>query len=253
MNDFFVLVFSLIMLGLSAFFILFFVTWNKKTIQYQKKLSELKTKAQRELLRATIEGQEMERKRISENLHDDIGPLLSSLKIQARNLSKDPSVYNDFIETLNSAIQNVKRVSQKLSPLVFEELGLNRAVEHICHQTSEMSGIKIKLNWNHAMESHLPKQKQLGCFRIVQEAMNNVLKHARADTILLSSTIAEDGTLNILIEDNGIGMPVPDPSFSGLGIKNMEARAESMNAVLKVIALNPGTKIQLTIPKNTHA
>lgn len=251
MNEYFVFVFSSIMLFLTAFFILFFVTWNRKSLKYQKYLHDLKTKSQRDLLRATIAGQEKERKRIAENLHDDMGPLLSSLKLQAKSLAKDPSNYEEFQSTVNTAIQNIKSVSKKLSPLVFEELGLNKAVRHTVDQMTQITGIDTRFQWDAGLENTLAEPHQLGCFRIIQEAMNNVVKHAQATSMSVISEIRESGETIIKIEDDGIGIQPNKSANIGLGLSNMEARAESMNAKLHISSTNSGTCIVLTIPKNT--
>ncbi len=248
MNESIIIYMSFVMFSLCAFFIIILITWNVRSLKSQKRFHEIEQEGRRNLLKATIEGQELERKSIAENLHDDIGPLLSSLKLQVRNLVYDPPTQKVFLDTIDLAVGEIRRVLQKLSPLVFEELGLNESVRHICNEFKKLSKLALVLKWDDTIEASLDREKKLAIFRIIQEALNNILKHAHATDVEIIALMKGDGDWQIDITDNGIGIQLDAGKQIGLGMSSMLARAESMNAKLIFTSKGKGASLVLTIP-----
>ncbi|MCB0694959.1 MAG: hypothetical protein H6568_08570 [Lewinellaceae bacterium] len=239
---------SFFFLFLCIFFIVMLITWNKRSISNLRRQHALAQDTQRKLLKATIAGQELERKVIAENLHDDIGPLLSSLKLQVRNRSNDPDFQANFSDTLDLAVGEIRRVSQRLSPLIFEELGLNKAVRYVSDEFVNLSGIALELNWDDRIQDQLNQERKLAIFRILQEALNNVVKHAGAKQVTITAAISEDGRCLIDIQDDGCGIQGGAEARLGLGMNSMMARAESMDATFAISSTGRGTCLTLTIP-----
>lgn len=239
---------SIFFLCLCLFFIIILITWNKRSLRNQQRLHEMEKEGQRNLLKATIAGQELERKIIAENLHDDIGPLLSSLKLQVRNLRSDPEFQSSFLATLDLAVSEIRRVLQRLSPLIFEELDLNEAIRHVCKEFIRLSGISLELNWDKDIQNQLSQDKKLAIFRILQEALNNTLKHSNATNVMVKANHFGSDRWVIEIEDDGRGIAQSPAETMGLGMSSMIARAQSMNATLEITSKGKGTCLILTIP-----
>lgn len=250
MNESIVLSISIFLLCLCAFFIIILMTWNKRSLNHQKRLHEMEQENQRNLLKATIAGQEEERKHIAENLHDDIGPLLSSIKLKMRHLGGDPARQKPVLETIDLAVSEIRRVLQRLSPLVFEEKGLNEAVRFVCMEFRKVSDIHLELTWEASIQEELDRERKLAIFRIIQEALNNIIKHSQASRVSILAQKIEKGGYQIDIEDNGIGMQQNLGGQIGLGMNSMMARAETMHAKLVITSRGKGTCLILTIPKD---
>ncbi|MCF8239462.1 MAG: hypothetical protein K9I85_14970 [Saprospiraceae bacterium] len=248
MSESIVLAISFFLLCFCAFFIIILMTWNKRSLRNQQRLHEMEKEGQRNLLKATIAGQELERKIIAENLHDDVGPLLSSLKLQVRNLRSDPEFQSSFLGTLDLAVGEIRRVLQRLSPLIFEELGLNEAIRHVCKEFIRLSGMTLDLDWDDDIQNQLSQDKKLAIFRILQEALNNSLKHSNAANVMIHARLSEPEQWVIEIEDDGRGIVQTSTDSLGLGMSSMIARAQSMNATLEITSRGKGTCLILTIP-----
>ena len=248
MNESIIITISIFLLCFCAFFIIMLMTWNKRSLNHHKHLHELKQENQRNLLKATIAGQEEERKHIAENLHDDIGPLLSSIKLKMRHLGGDPARQKPVLETIDLAVSEIRRVLQRLSPLVFQEKGLNEAVRFVCMEFKKVSDIHLELTWEASIQEELGRERKLAIFRILQEALNNIIKHSGASKVTILAQKTEDGAYQIEIEDNGIGMQHNLGDQIGLGMNSMMARAETMHAKLVITSRGKGTCLILTIP-----
>lgn len=248
-----VLLFAFLMLSISGFFLFFLVLWNRKSLKNQRRIHELQAARNRELLRATINGQEVERKRLAENLHDDIGPLLSALKMQSKGLIKNDDKSDDFIETLELAIKSVRRVSSQMSPAVFEELGLSQGIHHIVSRFEKYEPIKIKTSWDASIDNILSSDFALSVYRIIQECLTNIYRHASAKKIdIVGEVLKSKNTINISIKDDGKGFSPPSDENCGLGLKNIKARVESMNGDISISSSKQGTLISIIIPQNQN-
>ncbi|MCB0714255.1 MAG: sensor histidine kinase [Ignavibacteriae bacterium] len=231
---------ALIVLVLVVMIVLFTLLYQRKVLQQQMSLQDLEVNFQRELLAATLESQEVEQSRIARDLHDSVGVMLSTLQLILKNYGsrggadeKGKEVIAKSTEILGSTIETVRRISHDLHPPELELLGLQATLEQTTHTINQTRELEVYLEFSTEF-GRLPIKYELLLFRIIQELLNNTLKHSGAsevDIILRE----ERGTITLLYTDNGKGIPehlfnVKESGVRGLGLKNIESRARSLGA-----------------------
>ncbi len=204
--------------------------------------------------------QEEERKRISRELHDDTAQALFAISRQMDNFIRDNVglsqqqriALQDIRQRIGVTLQGIRRFSQDLRPSIIDDLGLLPAVQWLVKQKAEDSGIDISLKIN-GKEQRLLPEMELILFRIIQEALNNIGKHAAATKADVRLEFA-DSQLTVAIKDNGKGFRLPDAvgdlSSSGkLGLVGMNERVSLLGGAL-VIQSKPGegTTVDLSVP-----
>jgi signal transduction histidine kinase len=208
---------------------------------------------------AIIEGQEEERKRFARELHDGIGQMLTGLKLHAEKLrqvqfedEKQRKRFDQLVRLIQDTIQTTRQISYNLMPSVLADFGLNSALKLLCEQTAESTGLKIRYQ-SSVNRLQLNSQTEIGLYRIAQEALNNAVKHATADNIVIK--LDENQNCVILqIEDDGKGFLICNfkskqgSVLSQNGIENMRTRAKLMAGDL-VITSYPqnGTLLKITV------
>ena len=211
----------------------FVLVYMRKQHQQQEEMSRINELHQRNLLEASVDSQENVRRQIGGDLHDDIGTLLSATRIQLSLLGKQVKtneMATDFFkqtnELLNDAINNVRRISKELMPATLDQFGLEIGLKEFTEKYSSVTGLKVSFNSAGIDESKFSKKIALIFFRIVQELVNNSLKHAEASQIDLTLS-QTDTNLYLTVQDNGKGFDLQEvmanPS-SGIGIRNIESR-----------------------------
>src|SRR5699024_4646460 len=187
--------------------------------------------------------QEAERKRISENLHDGIGQQL--LVIKNRIISSgDPEVK----KLLDDAIEEVRLISRDLHPFLLKEMGITKAIQHTIQRIDENTKLFISTDIDN-IDGLTTKENELNIYRIVQEAMSNILKHAHADAARVSIKNLGN-TIIISIRDNGIGFDFNEKyeDAQSLGLKTLMERARFINGDMKVTSKhNGGTILEFQI------
>jgi len=203
---------------------------------------------------ALIDGQELERHRISRELHDGLGQNLVGIKLRLENIVNED--FDKTNETLNkvksyfsSAIDELRRISNNLRPSILSELGLISALETLCSEFS--------LNTNSPCEfsyfgnfNNIPQKTSTYLYRIAQEGLNNIAKHAMA-TLINVQIIENNKNYILIIEDNGIGFVFDNKLLiKGNGIYNMRERATLLNGSLTIESKpDLGTTLRIKIPK----
>ncbi len=204
-------------------------------------------------LKSFIEGEEKERQRLSRELHDGIGQYLVSVKMQLESLlyrdEKDvreqiPKIRTDF----DKIVDEIRRISNNLMPSVLEAFGIVFAIRNLCVETSEHTGLKISLDFKGDFES-LNKTIKTYIFRIAQEALNNIVKHARANRVELVLIRQREDVL-FKIRDDGKGFNLQEiKSGTGHGMNNMRERVNLLNGSIEIDShVNKGTQITINIP-----
>ncbi|WP_337873183.1 PAS domain S-box protein [Ignavibacterium sp.] len=204
---------------------------------------------------------EEERATIARELHDELGQILTSIKMNLIMMSKqvlqedesfDKAVFENEINSMNEMIEHsvrrLKKLISELRPEVLDNLGLIPAVEWLIEQFITRSGVKV-IYKTELKNLNLPKQKQLNIYRIIQESLTNVLRHSKATELNLR-IIETENRLNISIQDNGKGFNIEslDPIHS-IGITGMKERAISFGAELKIQSTyGNGTTVLLIVP-----
>ena len=214
------------------------------------------------MVMSLLDSQEEERKRISRELHDGLGQLLTHLKLQTQQClsevaaSGKADLMGDALKTLEQlpslvteAIQEVRSVCRALRPAILDDLGVVAAISALCRKAMQSTGGDLRIDCEISIgEREIPESTKSAIYRIVQEALTNCLKYARADLIQVSLHKGEN-SLVLNIKDDGVGFDVKGMTGSGLGLVSMQERALSHNGTFCVeSAPLRGTDIQVAIP-----
>jgi signal transduction histidine kinase len=218
-------------------FVILFIRNQNKLLKQRENSHQTAMDHQKKLLHAVIHSQEEERKRIGQDLHDEVGGSLSNLRMLINRLNNNAGepdnvppaqVYKQLIDKI---IDDVRNISHNLSPPGLELFGFSEALEELKDIISKAHGSLISIT-NHAVISTdtLPKHVALALIRVLQELVTNTLKHAKANHIGISLFMKSD-LLSIHYTDNGIGYDNRDKNLKkGMGVQNIESRLMMINA-----------------------
>lgn len=230
---------------LIAIVIIFFVI---SVIHYHKRYIQL----QRERIQAQIMIQEQERKRIANDLHDSLGPMLSTVKLYMHSIivsnDADKESLDKASNYIDETINNLREISYNLLPSSLNRNNLIVVVKEYITRISSHNALKIYFDASE--KTIVQKRIEIHLFRIIQEIVHNTIKHSGATTLKLLITNQPD-YLFLVSEDNGRGFNLEGTreGSEGLGLKSMENRCEMINATLKIItAENEGCKIIIKVP-----
>ena len=245
-------VFFILLAFISMFLvlILFFYFSRKKIVQIEVDKKNLEIEHQKELLNSVIITQEEERKRIAQDLHDDISSKLNVVSLNS-HLLKTPNlneselleITNNIIDLTQKALENSRRIAHDLFPPVLEKFGLQAGIEELIEEFTSTK--KVKILFQNSIDFELYSvEKHLHLFRILQELLNNSLRHGKASEISIQfSTL--DNANSCIYSDNGIGFDSSDlENKKGLGMQNIESRINFIGGVYSIkSAPNEGVKI----------
>lgn len=230
--------------------ILFFYFSRKKIIKQEIEKNKLRVNYQKELLKAVIITQEEERKRIAQDLHDDISSKLNivslnSHMLKAKDLSEDEvsEITTNIINLTTKALDNSRRIAHDLLPPVLEKFGLNAGIAELALEFNSSKKVIVTYE-NHIDFNEVETQKHLHIFRILQELMNNSLRHGNAKNITIIFE-SKNGIHTCDYSDNGQGFEVKNQkNQKGLGMKNIEGRVNFINGKMKIKSqINKGTQV----------
>ena len=194
---------------------------------------------EREIFSAIIQTEEKERGRIARDLHDGLGPLLSSLKLYMKvldtstELSRREEIFRNTNEVIDESISLLKQISNNLSPQVLNDFGLASAIQSFCKKISFTKTIDIKFDSN-VYDQRFEKNTEMVLFRILKELVNNTIRHALAQQIQIF-LLRTDKILTLVYGDNGVGFDIKrvlDDRYSGMGISNIVNRIGSIDGKL---------------------
>lgn len=191
-----------------------------------------------------LETQEATARRFSHELHDELGGSLTAIKANLANA--DPQKIEDSIKLIDEAITNVRTLSQLLRPTILDDFGLDAGIRWLAERFSERTGIDA--DYRSHFDGRLADETETHLFRIVQEALTNVARHANASrvTIFLRS---ENGNIRLTLSDNGRGIPQVSPEYTGMGLTGMRARARSAGGDCTISSTTGGgVTIDVTAP-----
>ncbi|NBW38793.1 MAG: sensor histidine kinase [Cytophagia bacterium] len=219
------------------------LTYQIRKIYNERNLLSLSmAKQQKELLKAYVEGTEKERERIARELHDDIGSRLGSLKRFIDSKQRNVELENQ----IDIICRDVRTMSHQLAPPSMQVSGLRQLVQQLTEETSKQTGINIEAQY-YDLPDTMHGETVHHLFRIVQEGLNNIVKHAQASEVDLQFFVHEN-ELVLTIEDNGRGFDT-SKNASGIGLQNMKVRTESLNGHLDISSQpGNGTHIMIRIP-----
>lgn len=226
-------------------------SFNKMSFQLKKQTEEIEEE-KRKSVSSLIDGQEMERQRLSRDLHDSLGQSMLAVKMkleQTKNadIEKNKEIIDQTRELLKDTIQEIRNITNDLMPPVLEAFGLEQGLKNLCKETMANTGIQIEFVSNNIPDS-LNKKLQIYLYRISQESINNITKHSGAD--YASVKIHEQGNQIFLdIFDNGKGF---NPEYTGKncnGIMNIKQRVELLSGECRMTSVpESGTTINIKIP-----
>lgn len=218
-------------------------------IQMKKKLRAFKENEQRllkENQRSILNGEEQERSRLSKEMHDGLGPLLTTLRMNLQAADLGDSTKKQLLLRLDETIGEVRRMSNNLMPNVLVDFGAGEAIGNLLRQIEENFPIRVLYKNDMPAESDIADDIHIALYRIAQESINNTIKHSQATELKVSLSEFEDH-IGFFIADNGIGFD-PNQSSSGNGIRNMKERVKLANGTIDIRTNNKGTTIEVEIP-----
>lgn len=226
------------MLVLAIGMIVFIIFHQRKVIRYQMTLQKLEYDQQKTLLNASIRFQEEERQRIAADLHDDAGPLLATARLYLTenlvNLDKTSqlqSIYNAK-QIIDDTIQLIRNISHSLMPPTLKNFGLESAVNDLFQKISGSGSLNASCRF-HDYRERLLADQELIIFRVIQELINNILKHSNSSFIHLTQNLS-GSKLYIRMHHDGKGLTQADfeklnKSSGGLGLKNIQSRLKLLH------------------------
>lgn len=226
------------MLTLAVGLIVFIIFHQRKVIRYQSTLQRMEQDQQRMLLNASIRLQEEERQRLAADLHDDAGPLLATARLYLNenlvNLDKATqlqSIYNAK-QIIDDTIQLIRNISHSLMPPTLKNFGLESAVNDLFQKISGSGSLNASCRF-HDYKERLKAEDELILFRVLQELVNNILKHSNASFIHVTQNINGDRFF-LRLHHDGRGLTQADfeklnKSPVGLGLKNIQSRLKLLS------------------------
>ncbi len=226
------------MLVLAIGLVIFIVFHQRRVIRYQMQLQYMEEEQQKLLLNASIRWQEEERQRIAADLHDDAGPLLATARLYLNEnlVNQDistqlQSIYNAK-QIIDDTIQLIRNISHSLMPPTLKNFGLESAVNDLFQKISGSGTINASCRF-HDYRQRLRPEQELLVFRVLQELVNNILKHSSASFIHVTQNYNED-KFYIRLHHDGRGITQTDydrlnKSTLGLGLKNIQSRVKVLH------------------------
>ena len=233
-----------------------FLFYRKKQIEQQAKL-DAEIASQKEIrTKAILEAEEKERRRIAQDLHDGVGQLLSAAKLNLSNLESKITTQTEeqklaiqnALSLVDDSVKEVRAVSHNMMPNTLIKLGLASAVREFITKLGKAPTLKVDLEIV-GLDTRLDNQVETVLYRVIQEIVNNIIKHAKASQISMQ-LIRHETELNIMIEDNGVGFDTNQlDDFEGIGLKGIKTRIEFLNGSVHFdSSIGRGTTVIIDIP-----
>jgi two-component system, chemotaxis family, CheB/CheR fusion protein len=235
---------------------IFDITDEKKSAEKIRSINELQAKIsqqrQKETLTAIINAQEEERKRIAESLHNGIGQILYAIKIRLEQAGTEPGnkkILFELQQLVEECIRDTRNISFELMPTVLKDFGLVVAVEEICNRFRNEK-LNIECNFK-GLEERIDEVSEISAYRIIQELVNNIVKHSGADYAFIEIENLSN-KLKIYIEDNGRGFSAEKAisGQKGIGLSAIKNRIDVQDGRLKIkSSIGKGSLIEIEIQK----
>jgi signal transduction histidine kinase len=247
----FIIISVLLILALIVFISVIIYRYQQKQNTYFKDIESLKAVHENTLLQSQLEIQEQTFQNISREIHDNIGQKLTLAKLYLNifdfsDKNKAAQLVNDSIKIIGDSINDLSNLSHSLSSEIILNNGIIVALEHEQNQLKESGLFEILFSTTGNLV-YLDNNTDLVIFRIVQEVLNNIVKHASASIINIHLHYSDD-FLSIEIDDNGKGFIV-DANYRGTGVQNIKKRTALLKGDLEIKSIeNTGSSIKIKIP-----
>jgi two-component system NarL family sensor kinase len=251
---------NIIIISIIALSVLLFIVgilfFRKKQLEQKARL-DAEIAEQKEIrTKAILEAEEKERRRIAQDLHDGVGQLLSAAKLNLSNLDSKISVETEeqklamqnAISLVDDSVKEVRAVSHNMMPNTLIKLGLASAVREFITKLGNAPTLKVDLEIV-GLDTRLDNQVETVLYRVIQEIVNNIIKHAKASQISMQ-LIRHETELSVMIEDNGVGFDTTKlDNFEGIGLKGIQTRIEFLGGSVHFdSAIGRGTTVIIDVP-----
>jgi signal transduction histidine kinase len=217
-------------------------------IRLEKRLDEEKIKKLQEITEAVIEVQERERSYLAAELHDNINQILATSRLYIDTAIQNENIRLNLItdskEFINSAMEEIRYLCKSLVPPALSRASLVSALDDLVKNVKQIDKIQIITDWDSIDESQMCDKMKLTIFRIIQEQLNNIFKHAHAKTVIIQ-LIQRNGGLQLNIKDDGVGFD-PLQKRNGVGLQNIISRTNLFNGEV-IINSRPGAGCELLV------
>lgn len=244
------------MILLSVALVVFFVVYQRRIFAKERQRIAGEKAHQKELLTAAVEVQETERRRIASDLHDDIGSLLSATRLYLRQLGpnataeRSADIRDQALNILDEMIQNTRRITHDLMPPVLEKFGFQAAAEDLCERIDNSGGLRV--NFSATTEDRLEPKQEVALYRVLQELLNNTMKHAKAKNIDVDLNWGQE-QFSFLYQDDGKGFDLDAIKSKGLGLRNIESRVSLIGGALtSITSPGNGLRVNVILPLSLH-
>lgn len=224
-----------------CFGILFrYILIKKERDNLEKALQEQQLASSKQLIMT----QEAERKRIAEDLHDELGSSLAALKLRLQKTGLEQQTLHELIKVVDKASADTRNISHNLMPPEFEKTSLNNLLSNYYSKLNNESGIRFHFH-SSGEDHHFSKEDELVIYRIIMELTGNILKHAGANEVTVQ-LIYYGHQLEIMAEDDGIG--IQSKEYDGIGLKNVQSRVNYLSGEMTIDSGTVGTTIIIQVP-----
>lgn len=219
--------------------------------QLQEQLVLQEESKKRAIVRSIIETQEKERRQLSVELHDNVNQILSScklmLEVAKENKDKAPLLTEKSYQSIQLAMAEIRKISHDLNPSAVEDFGLKEAITEIIDKINLSGKLKVIFKFSlNGKKIQLKSEDKIAIYRIVQEQLNNIMKHAQAKNVLVDLSV-KSSVVNLLIEDNGKGFNSKKIN-KGIGLKNIHHRVEYYHGTINIdTAPNKGCRMTIVL------
>jgi signal transduction histidine kinase len=223
---------------------------KQKEELHTRRIHDLEKEHQLVAMQSVLRGQEEERSRLARDLHDGVGGLLSGVKLSLSTMKgnvfiseQNAQSLNRVITQLDQSIAELRRVSHNMMPEALIKFGLREALENYCEDLNLSGQISVGFQ-AYGMEDRMDQNTEIILYRIVQELLNNVIKHAEAKKVLIQ-LVREADRFNLTVEDDGKGFDSSEIN-NGAGLSNVRARTEYLNGNLDIVSQKgEGTSVHI--------
>lgn len=243
-----------VMLMLTVFIVLFIYLYQRKIIKKQlayQKVEDLLKKQELKSAYAMLEGKDQERKRIAEELHDNLGNILVSLNmyldtyLSSADENRKKTIIQRVRDLTSQASEETRKLSHRLDAVALKHFGLSAALNELFQTLEETQSIRVKKSL--LVDDKFENEIAFNLYRIIQELVNNTLKHSQAKTISLELNQIRSEYISLIYQDDGVGFD-PGSNYVGLGLKNIRSRVEVFNGDLSIEPLKKGVSFIIEIP-----
>ena len=217
----------------------------------EAELAQQKVNQQRNITEATIQAQEKERTELGKELHDNINQILSTTKLYIDMAITEKEIREELLQktytNITAAIEEIRMLSRSLVPPSLGDIGLTEAITELVEDLNLTQKLQFKLRSADLEKYHIPDNIKLMVYRIVQEQLNNIIKHSKATKAEIKLAVSKKN-LNITVRDNGVGFEV-NKKTKGIGLNNIASRAELHNGKIDIISFpGKGCNLKVSIP-----